>query len=533
MRVRIKELLKEIKPLRDLRIAYADGRFDRQTRGFVRRYFQEGHTRTEGKEIGFVVEPWPLDTALPSYVVVLAMAFMHRGRRVRILWDDTPFATGPGNERYLQRRIGRVLERLPAALPVSRLSSYSPDAVSLLSGEDFASLARLNTFRKFLTETPPEVSRGFEEAARRTLNLTARRVQTLYGALKLDYVIAPGGIYRTSGVFVKVGKKMGVRVATLDSGPTVLLISTDGVASYLDDIPRAFRGLKPEDDWVIEEAREEFDRRLKGSDAFNYQRVAAAGNVVWNGVLIPLNQSFDSSALGRHRVFGSQTDWMLETVAWLLEHTTEDVAIRRHPVERLERMKSRDDYRGRLMERFGTERRIRYIGADEPVNTYDLLLGARVVIPHVSTVGIEAAALGIPVVTQSDSYYADMGFVWSAKTRAEYIDLLRKAVSGELRVSESQKADAWRCYYLSQRCNFFPSRFTPGQITSIVRELPGSILSGKDIDTLCQAYESNSPLAQVVHNMKREAVSGGSDSTGVFRGIRTKNEEESPERKNI
>ena len=57
-----------------------------------------------------------------------------------------------------------------------------------------------------------------------------------------------------------------------------------------------------------------------------------------------LNQSYDLSALNRHYIFKNQTDWILQTIKYVIENTNEKIAIRRHPVEGKEQFRSNDEY---------------------------------------------------------------------------------------------------------------------------------------------------------------------------------------------
>ena len=57
--------------------------------------------------------------------------------------------------------------------------------------------------------------------------------------------------------------------------------------------------------------------------------------------------------------------------------------------------------------------RCRFVAAEDSVNSYDLLRSARLVLPFTSNIGIEAAAIGKPVLVSGAAYYADLGFVWS------------------------------------------------------------------------------------------------------------------------
>ena len=142
-------------------------------------------------------------------------------------------------------------------------------------------------------------------------------------------------------------------------------------------------------------------------------------------VLIPLNVEWDTAALGRHVHFKSTTEWLISTIGAVLEQNAGPVVVRQHPSERRPLQRSKLDVAALLRESFGQDPRCQFVAADDPVSSYDLLRAARLVLPFVSTIGIEAAAMGKPVLIAGACYYTDLGFVWSAGSREEYFDLLQ------------------------------------------------------------------------------------------------------------
>src|SRR6185437_1343735 len=121
--------------------------------------------------------------------------------------------------------------------------------------------------------------------------------------------------------------------------------------------------------------------------------------------------------------------------------------VRQHPSERRPLQRSQTDVGGLLSRSFGDDHRCRFVAAEDPVNSYDLLRAARLVLPFVSTIGIEAAAMGKPVLVSGACYYSDLGFVWSAGSREEYFDLLHRGIRGDLAPRADQVERAWLCYY--------------------------------------------------------------------------------------
>ena len=178
-------------------------------------------------------------------------------------------------------------------------------------------------------------------------------------------------------------------------------------------------------------------------------------------VLIPLNVEWDTAALGRHAHFESTADWLISTVSAVLDQDAGPVVVRQHPSERRLLQRSKLDVAALLRRRFGDDPRCQFVAADDPVSSYDLLRAARLVLPFVSTIGIEAAAMGKPVLISGACYYTDLGFVWSAGSREEYFDLLHRGVSGDLTLRPDQAERAWLCYYLTAVRNRVSTDFTP------------------------------------------------------------------------
>jgi hypothetical protein len=488
-----------LQPLRQQREFCAWTRSENAFIAFMGRGDFRFDNQASSGDIGVVIEPWPPFVLMPWYMLTLALGLQKLGRRVWLIWDDMPYGKVSQRQRRIQAGIERVLQQVPASLRFIRLSTLPPTE-SAIGSEVLAEQIKLNMVMQFRGEALPPTSVSFRAAIQQPMQATAGRIESLLQQRKFDYLLVPGGMYQSTGLFMACGAQHHVRVASVDSGPGVILVGADGIAAYLADITRAFRALPTEDQWVVIEAQNELQRRMQGRDVFAYQTIASSSQAEPIGALLPLNQSFDTSALGRHRVFGSQTEWMLETVAWVLEHTDESIVVRRHPVERKYNMQSTDDYAQRLHERFGPHPRLRYIAAESAVNTYDLIREAKVVVPHVSTVGIEAAVLGKPVVSQSASYYADLGFVWSATSREEYFNFLRRGLAGELVVTAAQQEAAWRCYYLTQVCNFYHTSFDPLDFEAWVQTDPNVLLASSDVQDILRAIDRNTPLSLIRYN---------------------------------
>ena len=162
-----------------------------------------------------------------------------------------------------------------------------------------------------------------------------------------------------------------------------------------------------------------------------------------------------------------------------------------------------------IKNRFGSNGRIRFVDSNAAINTYDLIEKAKVVVPYVSTVGIEAAALGRVVVTEGNSCYAGLGFVWAAKNREEYFKFLEEALKGKLKVTEKQRQDAWRCYYLTQCRNWHYTVFTPTptDFDKWVFEQPEELLAKQEVKDVIDSIDKDIPLCILMHSKKKRQKS--------------------------
>jgi len=509
-------------PASILRRAKQLGRWRRRERLFRRFLSRIAPTPTASTEtvpVAVLVQPWLLSD-VPWYSILLAHGIARRNRSVLIIWDDLPWSGDDVGERMVNASIARTLESSKTGWPVFRLSDFKTSKNTVLKPELLKDLARLNTTWLFRGHSwPPEANQVRERSARHFAEV-AGAFEGVLRQIRPAAVVIPGGIYSSSGVTRSVAEQLGIRVATYDSGEGVLLTSCNGVAAWLDDIPRAFSEIGSGDDtWIGEAAERELrgrcgvpgERSVFGS---TYQAVATQVAAAGGEVLLPLNQSYDTAALGRHRVFSNQVEWMIETVKWVLGETEATVVVRRHPVERFAGMRSTDEYGDTLHAHFGESPRLRYVSEGAAVSTYELFSEARVVVPYTSTVGVEATMVGVPVVTESASYYADLGFVWPAATESDYFALLRRALAGQLVVDEARRTAARRVYYLTQLCNFLFTDVTPmpGDFEKWVRRWPDEVLATPEFSDVVKALVDDIPLAVLRHRRRalaHSAVSGG------------------------
>ncbi len=479
--------------------------------------------------IGLVVTPW-VNTPVPWYAVMLGIGLALRGREVTLLWDDSAF---PERERARQQQcIAKVLAVAVRYLPVTNVCDVhrGVDGAAAKPGDPelVTRLTEQNVVWALRGEAPTPAHAGRIEAMRRALSDALPHVRQALRQGEFEVIIVPGGVYGTSGLFVNEARALGCRVATFDTDRHIAQVCVDGVAAQNADIPIAFdsmwHGQEGERRHAVTAAQAELRVRSDTGDDYGFQ-VARAKRTARQAqqaqqapqaeqaegcVLIPLNVEWDTAALGRHIHFESTAEWIVSTVRTILDLDAGPIVVRQHPSERRKMQRSRLDVGALIKNTFGGDSRCRFIAASDPVSSYDLLQSSRLVLPYVSTIGIEAAAMGKPVLISGGCYYADLGFVWSAGSREEYFRLLGRGLRGDLPLRQEQAERAWLCYYLTAVQNRVPTDFTPhpDDFWSWCGRSPAALFSDPVVTDILEALDSNVPLSLLRHERERAGRQG-------------------------
>lgn len=149
------------------------------------------------------------------------------------------------------------------------------------------------------------------------------------------------------------------------------------------------------------------------------------------------NVTADSSVYAANDVFASQVDWIRESIRLAEARPELQLVIRVHPAESMtvglrqgKLMTTRDPIAKLVRARFPElPSNVRLLDFDDPTSSYDLLQISRVALVYVSTIGMEAAACGLPVLVAGKGHYRDLGFTWSIEDPADYGTQLDRLVA--------------------------------------------------------------------------------------------------------
>lgn len=296
---------------------------------------------------------------------------------------------------------------------------------------------------------------------RRERNLHAARAAWTYlGHSRPDVVIVPNGSILEFGAVYRVARYLDINVVTYEFGEQHDRIwfaqNSEVMRQETDELWQALGGI-PLTDVETQRVRELFTARQKGSLWENFARRwqgvpseggerarTALGLDSRPVVLLAANVIGDSLTLGRQVFSTSMTEWLQRTVRTFAGWPQAQLVVRIHPGEKFTKGPSvADVVRAALPE---VPAHIHLVEAGDPVNTYDLVQIADLGLVYTTTVGMEMAMSGAPVIVAGQTHYRNRGFTRDPQTWDDYSATLEDALRHPeaYRLSQAQVDLAWR-----------------------------------------------------------------------------------------
>lgn len=230
----------------------------------------------------------------------------------------------------------------------------------------------------------------------------------------------------------------------------------------------------------------------------------------WNELALPkgtqpftlfTNVEWDSAVVARHTGFAGQIDWILATIEQFSRRPQDVLVVRVHPGEiRINKMESRDRITERVKEAFPQlPANVRVIGPEQKLNSYDLVAQSRAILVYTSTIGLEAACMGKPVIVAGKVHYASKGFTCDPCTPEDY-----RAALESLPIVDGYDS-TWREKAVRYGHLFFIQMMLPHDnlfrsdhlfcVTGVTFRSLGDLAPGanKQIDTLCDIILKGRP----------------------------------------
>lgn len=283
-------------------------------------------------------------------------------------------------------------------------------------------------------------------------------------ANKPDVVLIPNGLILEMGIVFRAARYLGIDAVTYefnDQREQIWLARNSSIMQQDTDYLVDARCSLPMTDAMyervadLENARR--GARVWGKSKRLWQYVSAQGADVTRKqvglddrpvVMLAANVLGDSLTLGRDIFASSMTEWITKTVQYFARRTDVQLVIRVHPGERLvPQAKSMATVVKEALPEIPNH--IHVIGALDNVNTYDLIEIADVGLAYTTTVGLETAMNGRPVISCGQTHYRGRGITIDPNTWDEYYATLEKVLSDipAHQMNEKQIEFAWNYAY--------------------------------------------------------------------------------------
>ncbi len=278
-----------------------------------------------------------------------------------------------------------------------------------------------------------------------------------------DVVIVPNGTIQEMGVLFRYAKHLGLKTVTYEFSDKRdhIWLAQDEEVMRQNTAPlwevRKNTSLTNEQ-W--EEIRALFSARQNATLWENFSRLwqgqpSEGGEAIRQNlglddrpiVLLPTNVLGDSLTLGRNIFTKSMEDWVCRTLQYFLGRPDIQLVIRVHPGEMLAEGQSIVDVIKSVIPEL--PKHIVIIPADEKVNTYDLMDIATLGLVFTTTVGMEMAMRGKPVIVIGDTHYRGRGFTLDPYSWVQYYKTLGGVLQEPQKymLSEEDVKSAWLYAY--------------------------------------------------------------------------------------
>jgi hypothetical protein len=292
----------------------------------------------------------------------------------------------------------------------------------------------------------------------------ARALFTYLNEHKADVVVIPNGTIQEMGVAYRVARLLEIETVTFEFGDQaerIWLAQNDEIMRH--DTSKMWAGLggKPLTESNREKLNQMFSARknaqLWGKLTRRWQKEPSQGTSQIREtlglddrpvVILATNVLGDSLTLGRQVFSKTMADWLTKTVQYFNERPDVQLVIRVHPGEVFASGTSMTDVAREAVPELPEH--IHLIEPKEKINTYDVVAIADLGLVYTTTVGLEMAMSGLPVVVAGSAHYRKRGFTHDPETWEDYFETLQSilAVPDRQRLNEDQLELAYRYAYL-------------------------------------------------------------------------------------
>ena len=298
---------------------------------------------------------------------------------------------------------------------------------------------------------------------RKRNTIAAYAAYTYLRAKHPDVVIVPNGTIQEFGIVYRIAQYLGIPTVTyeFDNQRDRIWIAQDAeiMQQNTDDMWQArkeFHVSKAD----MSKISEMFQSRKQATLWENFSRLwqdtpPEGGSKIREAlclddrpvVLLPTNVLGDSLTLGRELFSNSMAEWVTRTVQYFTGRKDVQFIIRVHPGEVLTHGLAMEDVVKDVLPELPEN--IYLVAPTDKINTYDLVEIADMGLVYTTTVGMEMAMAGLPVVVAGKTHYRERGFTFDPDSWVTYYKTIGKIIEDPKshRLDEKEVKLAWNYAY--------------------------------------------------------------------------------------
>lgn len=288
-------------------------------------------------------------------------------------------------------------------------------------------------------------------------------IDALPAGRRPQVILTPNGSILEMGAIYQVARHLDIPVVTYEFGEQRgriwLARNAEVMQQNTDDLWRFYKD-QPLTETQWEQIRALYAARQNAQLWDNFERLwqgtpSQGGEGVRQAlgldnrpvVLLAANVICDSLTLGRQIFTPTMTDWLKRTTQAFTLRKDVQLVIRIHPGERYSNGPSVAEVVKAALPDIPPH--IHLVQALDPINTYDIIQIADVGLVYTTTVGMEMAMSGIPVIVGGMTHYHGKGFTLDPNSWSSYETILEQVLAdpAHYRLGRPHSELAWQYAY--------------------------------------------------------------------------------------
>lgn len=341
-------------------------------------------------------------------------------------------------KQVLDPQTVRMAEEAVASVRPDEFTGLSLDGIPVAEYTRPSLTRALGRGRNWPDRISADIRRGFLVSAAKMSFAVPRLLDDIRPAV----VVMTNGLFFAERLMFEEALRRGIPVVTYEKGKHldhIVVARNRAVVRYeMDDDWPVWRDrpLTSEENRLLDESMGSRQKGKVGNEPLWTSMTADREEVLRRLALDPArltvslftNVAWDTSVYGSDGAFPNMLAWVAETIRYFAEHPRLQLVVRIHPAEvRLTGQVSRVQLTREIQRICPTlPPNVRVVSPGDDLSSYTLLALSHSVVVYTSTIGLEAAVAGKPVLMGGRVHYAGRGFTFDAASPEGYRSLLAR-----------------------------------------------------------------------------------------------------------